>query len=132
MLDESSLASTTQMHELLDRLHRNDRILLVGDVRQHEAVDAGRPYQQLQQAGIAVTRLDDIVRQQDLPLRAVVEQLSRGEIPRAVQQLDDQGRVHQIPDQATRYQHIARPTWRTPAARSSCRPTINHAETSTP
>jgi len=43
VLDESSLASTRQMHEFIERLHRNDRVLLVGDSRQHEAVEAGRP-----------------------------------------------------------------------------------------
>jgi conjugative relaxase-like TrwC/TraI family protein len=43
VLDESSLASTTQMHAFLRRLNGADRVLLVGDVRQHQAVDAGRP-----------------------------------------------------------------------------------------
>src|ERR1700744_2228253 len=52
VLDESSLASTKQMHEFLTRLHPNDRVLLVGDKRQHEAVEAGRPFAQLQQAGM--------------------------------------------------------------------------------
>ena len=42
-----------QMHAFLERLHADDRVLLVGDTRQHQAVDAGRPYQQLQEAGIA-------------------------------------------------------------------------------
>jgi ATP-dependent exoDNAse (exonuclease V) alpha subunit len=41
VLDESSLAGTKQMHTFLDRLGPHDRVLLVGDVRQHEAVEAG-------------------------------------------------------------------------------------------
>jgi len=44
VLDESSLASTKQMHAFLHRLAQTDRVLMVGDVRQHQAVDAGRPY----------------------------------------------------------------------------------------
>src|SRR5206468_789924 len=48
VLDESSLASTKQMNQFLHRLKASDRVLLVGDMRQHEAVEAGRPYQQLQ------------------------------------------------------------------------------------
>lgn len=83
VLDESSLASTQQMHTFLHRLGPEDRVLLVGDTRQHEAVDAGRPYQQLQEAGIATARLDEIVRQQDPGLKGVVEDLSRGELDRA-------------------------------------------------
>jgi ATP-dependent exoDNAse (exonuclease V) alpha subunit len=43
VLDESSLASTRQMHEFVHRLHPNDRVLLVGDRRQHEAIEAGVP-----------------------------------------------------------------------------------------
>lgn len=42
IVDESSLASTSQMHEFVTRLLPNDRVLLVGDTRQHETVEAGR------------------------------------------------------------------------------------------
>jgi conjugative relaxase-like TrwC/TraI family protein len=107
MLDESSLASTKQMHTLLHRLRSEDRLLLVGDVRQHEAVDAGRPYQQLQEAGIATARLDEIVRQKDPTLKAVVERLSRGEVRSGIEQLDVQGRVHEIPKREERLTAIA-------------------------
>jgi len=85
ILDESSLASTKQMNEFLHRLRENDRVLLVGDTRQHEAVEAGRPYQQLQEAGIETARLDEIVRQTDPTLREVVEHLSRGEVRDAIE-----------------------------------------------
>lgn len=37
ILDESSLASTRQMNEFFHRLAPDDRVLLVGDTRQHEA-----------------------------------------------------------------------------------------------
>jgi ATP-dependent exoDNAse (exonuclease V) alpha subunit len=96
VIDESSLASTKQMHAFLERLGPKDRVLLVGDVRQHEAVEASRPYHQLQEAGIRTAHLDEIVRQRDPELKAVVEQLSRGDVQRAVEQLDRQGRVHEI------------------------------------
>jgi len=58
VLDESSLASTRQMHEFVTRLHPNDRVLLVGDRRQHEAVEAGKPFAQLQEAGMKTISLD--------------------------------------------------------------------------
>jgi phosphate starvation-inducible protein PhoH len=38
VLDESSLASTRQVHDFIERLQPNVRVLLVGDHRQHEAV----------------------------------------------------------------------------------------------
>lgn len=108
VLDESSLASTKQMHEFLTRLHPNDRVLLVGDRRQHEAVEAGRPFAQLQQAGMKTVSLDLIVRQKDPELRNVVEQLARGEVGAAVKQLDEQGRVHQFQNREERIDAIAK------------------------
>jgi ATP-dependent exoDNAse (exonuclease V) alpha subunit len=107
VLDESSLASTKQMNEFLHRLKENDRVLLVGDTRQHEAVEAGRPYHQLQEAGIATARLDEIVRQKDPTLRDVVEKLSRGQVKEAIEKLDAQGRVHEIFDRDERMASIA-------------------------
>ena len=108
VLDESSLASTKQMHEFLTRLHPNDRVLLVGDKRQHEAVEAGRPFAQLQQAGMKTVSLDQIVRQKDPELRNVVEQLARGEVGAAVRKLDEQGRVHEFKGRAERIDAIAK------------------------
>jgi conjugative relaxase-like TrwC/TraI family protein len=107
VLDESSLVSTKQMHAFLERLGPDDRVLLVGDVRQHEAVDAGRPYRQLQESGISTAHLDEIVRQRDPELNAVVEQLSRGEVHDAVGRLDRQGRVQEIGPREDRMAAIA-------------------------
>lgn len=114
VLDESSLASTRQMNQFLRRLKENDRVLLVGDSRQHEAVEAGRPYQQLQEAGIETARLDEIVRQKDTALKEVVQQLARGDVSNAMEKLDVQGRVHEIPDRDERLAEIAREYARRP------------------
>ena len=108
VLDESSLASTKQMNEFLHRLRENDRVLLVGDVQQHQAVEAGTPYQQLQEAGIQTARLDEIVRQKDPALKEVVEQLARGNVRDAMEKLDTQGRMHEIADREERLAEIAR------------------------
>lgn len=43
VIDEASLASTRQMQDFLHRLGSEDRVILVGDVRQHQGVEAGRP-----------------------------------------------------------------------------------------
>src|SRR6185369_4489056 len=79
-VDESSLASTNQMRDFLRRLGPEDRVLLLGDTRQHQAVEAGRPFQQLQEAGIQTAKLDQIVRQQAPVLKAEVESLATGQI----------------------------------------------------
>lgn len=108
VLDESSLASTKQMHEFVNRLHPNDRVLLVGDRRQHEAVEAGRPFAQLQDAGMKTVKLEEIIRQKNPELKQVVEQLARGEVREAVQGLERQGRVHEISGSEERIAAIAK------------------------
>ncbi len=114
ILDESSLASTKQMNQLLHRLHDGDRVLLVGDKRQHEAVEAGRPYRQLQEAGMQTARLDEVIRQKEPELKEAVEQLARGDVHGAVANLDQQGRVHEIVVREERLGAIAREYAREP------------------
>ena len=114
VLDESSLASTKQMHEFVSRLHPSDRVLFVGDTRQHEAIEAGRPFAQLQEAGMKTIRLDQIVRQRDPELRQVVDQLAQGQIREGVANLERQGRVIEVPARADRIAAIAREYARAP------------------
>jgi conjugative relaxase-like TrwC/TraI family protein len=114
VLDESSLASTRQMYEFVERLHWSDRVLLVGDTRQHEAVEAGRPFAQLQEAGMKTVKLDQILRQRDPELKQAVEQLARGQIGAAVDSLDRQGRVHEVSNREDRITAIAREYARSP------------------
>jgi conjugative relaxase-like TrwC/TraI family protein len=114
VVDEASMVSTRQMHGFLERLNRHDRVLFVGDVRQHEAVEAGRPYAQMQEAGMRTARLDEILRQKDPELKQTVEQLARGEVKQAIQSLDYQGRVHEFKNRAERIGEIAREYARSP------------------
>jgi conjugative relaxase-like TrwC/TraI family protein len=107
-IDESSLASTNQMREFLARLGTNDRVLLIGDIRQHQGVEAGRPFEQLQEAGMRTARLDEIVRQKDPALKSTVELLATGQISAALDALGQQGRVQQIPDKEERVRAIAK------------------------
>ena len=84
LVDESSLASTNQVREFLSRLGADDRVLLIGDIRQHQGVEAGRPFEQLQEAGMRTARLDEIVRQQDPALKSTVELLATGQVSAAL------------------------------------------------
>lgn len=107
-VDESSLASTRQMREFLARLVPNDRVLLIGDIRQHQGVEAGRPFEQLQQSGMHTAKLDEIVRQRDPALKSAVELLARGQTGAALDSLRQQGRVQEISDSPERVRTIAR------------------------
>jgi conjugative relaxase-like TrwC/TraI family protein len=107
-VDESSLASTNQMREFLSRLAPRDRVLLIGDTRQHQGVEAGRPFEQLQEAGMRTAKLDEIVRQKDPALKSAVEMFATGQVSAALDALQKQDRVKQIPNAEERYRTIAK------------------------
>jgi conjugative relaxase-like TrwC/TraI family protein len=107
MLDESSLASTKQVRAFLAKLDSRDRVLLIGDVRQHQGVEAGKPFEQMVNAGMKTVQLDQIVRQKDPELLRAVEYLSRGEVATGVALLEQQGRVTEIADPDRRIAAIA-------------------------
>jgi conjugative relaxase-like TrwC/TraI family protein len=107
-IDESSLASTNQMHNFLARLGLNDRALLIGDIRQHQGVEAGRPFEQLQEAGMRTAKLDEIVRQRDPELKSAVQLLATGQTAAALETLQRQDRIREIPNSQERIQTIAR------------------------
>ena len=107
VLDEASLSSTVQMHQFLTTLKPADRVLLVGDVRQHQSVEAGRIYEQLQEAGVQTAKIDTVVRQADPEYRRAVEQLAKGETTAALRALDDMGRVHQVARESERLAAVA-------------------------
>jgi len=108
IVDESSLASTRQVNEFMRRLEEHDRVIFVGDTRQHQGVEAGRPFQQLQEAGMHTAHLDEIIRQKDPALKQVVERLAHGEVREAIDNLRQQGRVHEIPNREERLEAIAK------------------------
>jgi conjugative relaxase-like TrwC/TraI family protein len=108
MIDESSLAGTQQMRDFLSRISPQDKVLLVGDTRQHQGVDAGKPFEELQLAGMRTAQLDQIIRQKDPQLLAVVEHLAKNETAVAVALLHQQGRITEIADPQQRIEAIAK------------------------
>ncbi len=110
IVDESSLLGTRQMNALLHKAREAGvgRVVFVGDQRQHHAIEAGRPIQQMQQAGMPVARLETIRRQLDPGLREAVTLASRGEIGQAIALLEQQGRIREIVDPNERHAAIAR------------------------
>jgi len=110
IVDESSLLSTRQMNRLLHsaREAKIDRIVFLGDQRQHHAIEAGRPMSQMQQAGMPVARLEVIRRQRDPNLRQAVTLAAEGRIAEALMLLENQSRIREISVARDRYEAIAR------------------------
>ncbi len=91
VVDEGSLASTVQARDLLRIANelRIPRVVLVGDAKQLDAVDAGKPFAQLQAAGMQTAVKDEIMRQRDPALKRAVEASLAGDIQRTFDKLGD-------------------------------------------
>ena len=91
VVDEGSLASTVQARDLLRIANaiRIPRVVLVGDEKQLDAVDAGKPFAQLQAAGMQTAVMDEILRQKDAELKEAVRASLAGEIGKAFEKLGD-------------------------------------------
>ena len=109
VVDEMSLAGTAQARALLriaDRLEVA-RLVLVGDSRQLRGVQAGQPFRQMQQAGMAVAEMDELRRQQNPNLLAAVQDMIEGEPGEALERLG--GNLREIP--AEEIARIAAALW---------------------
>jgi conjugative relaxase-like TrwC/TraI family protein len=116
VLDESSLMRTKQVNELLHRLGEGDRILLVRDTQDHEAVKTGRVYHHLREAGMQTAHLGDIVQPGGPVVEGAVERIARSDVFRAVEDLDRHNRVHEVLSRTERLAEMAREYLREPKA----------------
>ncbi|MGC2492452.1 MAG: AAA family ATPase [Candidatus Binatus sp.] len=110
IVDESSLLPTRQVNRLFHKAAegRVERIIFVGDQRQHHAIEAGQPIHQMQEAGMLVARLDTIRRQRDPELREAVTLASKGEIAQSLVILERRGDIREVEDTQQRRKQIAR------------------------
>ena len=109
IIDESSLLATRQVNRLL-RMAQSasvDRVVFVGDQRQHQAIEAGNPINQLIRGEMTVARLNVIRRQRDPELKRTVEQAARGDVREALRLLQERQRIFEIEAPEKRYQVIA-------------------------
>lgn len=100
MLDEAGLLSVRQMHDLFLIAERQKcRLLLVGDVKQHHAVEAGDALRALQKyAGLETIRLKEIHRQKEDEYKKVVKLLAEKKPWSAFVKLDRLGGVREEKD----------------------------------
>ena len=91
VVDETSLASSEQMRGLLRiaTALRLPRVVLVGDEKQRDGVEAGKPFAQLKRAGMTTAAMDEIVRQRDADLKEAVRASLAGEVKNVFAKLGD-------------------------------------------
>jgi conjugative relaxase-like TrwC/TraI family protein len=110
VVDEASMVGNRQMLDLLKAAERDQaKVILIGDRLQLQAIDAGKPFQMLQEKGIVATaRMDDLLRQKTEGLREAVEAVAKEKnTDRAIHLLEKMGGVKEIENRSERLKSIA-------------------------
>ncbi len=106
VVDEAGMVGARDMHALLTAADKaGARVLLVGDTQQLKAVAAGKPFAQLQAAGMATAELREIQRQQEPALKAAVELAASGQVQASLARIEHH--VVEIERHQDRHQQIA-------------------------
>nr|WP_315467648.1 MobF family relaxase [uncultured Undibacterium sp.] len=89
IVDEAGMASTRQLHAILNAAAAAGcRVVLVGDTSQLQAVEAGKPFAQLQENGMHTATVSQIQRQKNPVLKNAVELAVDGQTAMAIEVLD--------------------------------------------
>lgn len=106
VLDEASVVPAHQMLDLMQKVTAaNARLVLIGDVKQTQAVEAGKPFEQLVNGGMAVAHITEILRQKNEDLKKAVMSAAEGKVSQAAKQLA--GRTVEMKDPELRHKTIA-------------------------
>ncbi|MGV7180270.1 MobF family relaxase [Xanthomonas axonopodis] len=85
VLDESGVVGARQMEQVMRIVEKaGARMVLLGDTKQTEAIEAGKPFAQLQQDGMQTARISEIQRQKDHELKTAVEQAAEGRVTQSL------------------------------------------------
>jgi conjugative relaxase-like TrwC/TraI family protein len=122
LVDEAGLVSVREMRDLCRLAARNgNRLLLVGDTKQHTSVEAGDALRCLQRYGrVPAFHLTEIRRQQDPDYQKAVALLARGDAFGAFNQLNRLGSVREMPVSEGLWQAAAADYVKTVRAGKSC------------
>ena len=88
VLDEAGVVPTRLMEQTLKLVEKTGaRIVLIGDTAQTKAIEAGRPFDQLQASGMATAHMEEIQRQKNPLLKEAVELAARGNTHSSLQKI---------------------------------------------
>lgn len=104
VLDEAGVVPARQMSQLLKLVEQaGARIVLLGDTGQTKGIEAGRPFDQLQRAGMPTAIMDDIQRQSNPLLREAVEHAAAQRIGPSLDKIEV---IRSIADSTARRQQM--------------------------
>lgn len=110
VIDEAGVISTRQMEQTLKLIEKtNARVILLGDISQTKAIEAGKPFEQLQTHGMATAKMEEIERQKQPTLKEAVELAAKGDTAASLKLLKDIDikTITEIKDQKQRLNELA-------------------------
>ncbi len=109
VIDEAGVVPARIMERLMKMAEADGaRVVMLGDTGQTKAIEAGRPFHQLQDAGMATALMGDIIRQKSPELKEAVEHAARGRASTSLGVIKTKLRsVHTISEDLARYRRIA-------------------------
>ena len=94
VIDEAGMVGSRQLQRVLAEAERaGAKVVLVGDTRQLQAIEAGAPMRAIAER-IGQVSLDEIRRQSDDWQRKASEDLAKGNVPAALAAYERAGRIH--------------------------------------
>lgn len=107
VLDEAGMVSSAQMGFVLKEAEKHHaKVVLIGDIQQLKAVEAGKPFAQLQAHGMATAHMSAIQRQINPDLKQAVELAARGRVIESINHL--QKSIVELKQPDERYSQIAK------------------------
>ena len=96
-LDEGSLIGNKTMNKVVKIAHEQDaRILITGDIKQHGSVERGDAMRIMQQfGGLKPAEISKIQRQKNTNYRTAVKSISKGNMGKGLQELDQMGAIRE-------------------------------------
>lgn len=104
VLDESGVVGARQMEQLMRIVEKTGaRMVLIGDTKQTEAIEAGKPFAQLQHNGMQTARISEVQRQKEPELKAAVEHAAGGRVSQSLKHLTH---VEELKESTARHRAI--------------------------
>jgi conjugative relaxase-like TrwC/TraI family protein len=105
ILDEAGVVPARLMEQTLKLIEKQAaRMVMIGDTHQTKAIEAGRPFDQLQTSGMQTTLMDEIQRQKNPLLKKAVQKAFKRQITESLTHIQT---LREIPQPHKRFEKIA-------------------------
>ena len=105
VVDEAGIVPTRLMEQTLKLAEKNNsKVILIGDTKQTKAIEAGKPFAQLQNSGMLTAKMNEIRRQNNQELKKAVEYASEKNTGKSLEHISH---IKQIKNEQKRYKSIA-------------------------